>query len=66
MQRREFLAAAAAIPAATPIPIIDTHIHLFDPRRPQGIPWPPKDNAIMYKPALPDRYRALTKALGIT
>ena len=68
MQRREFLAAAAAIPAAaaTSIPIIDTHIHLFDPRRPQGIPWPPKDNAIMYKPALPDRYRALTKALGIT
>lgn len=67
MQRREFLAAAAVTPAAaaSPIPIIDTHIHLFDPRRPQGIPWPPKNNAIMYKPALPDRYRALTKALGI-
>jgi len=67
VQRREFLAAAAAAPAlaANPIPIIDTHIHLFDPRRPQGIPWPPKDNAIMYKPALPDRYRALTKSLGI-
>lgn len=67
MQRREFLAAAAAIPAAaaSPIPIIDTHIHLFDPRRPQGIPWPPKENTIIYKPALPDRYRALTKELGI-
>ncbi|MBI2689469.1 MAG: amidohydrolase family protein [Acidobacteria bacterium] len=68
MQRRDFLAAAAAsqvVPAAAPIPIIDTHIHLFDPRRPQGIPWPPKDNLIMYKPALPDRYRALTKSLGI-
>jgi predicted TIM-barrel fold metal-dependent hydrolase len=67
VQRRDFLAAAAAAPAiaASPIPIIDTHIHLFDPRRPQGIPWPPKDNAIMYKPALPDRYRALTKSLGI-
>lgn len=57
--------AAPAAAAAAPIPIIDTHIHLFDPRRPQGIPWPPKDNAIMYKPALPDRYRALTKSLGI-
>jgi len=67
VQRREFLAAAAAVPAAAApsIPIIDTHIHLFDPRRPQGIPWPPKDNAIIYKPALPDRYRALTKELGI-
>ena len=21
-------------------PIIDSHLHLFDPRRPQGIPWP--------------------------
>ena len=47
------------------IPIIDTHIHLFDPRRPQGVPWPEKTDAILYKPALPDRYRAVTKGLGI-
>jgi L-fuconolactonase len=63
VQRRDFLAAAAAAPlaaAATPIPVIDTHIHLFDPRRPQGVPWPPKD-APMYKPALPAGYRTLTK-----
>ncbi|MBM3769443.1 MAG: amidohydrolase [Acidobacteria bacterium] len=67
MNRRDFLAAstAAALPAAMPIPIIDTHIHLFDPRRPQGVPWPPKENTLIYKPALPDRYRALTKSLGI-
>ncbi|MFN0102862.1 MAG: amidohydrolase family protein [Bryobacteraceae bacterium] len=68
MQRRQFLTVAAAAPALAatkPIPIIDTHIHLFDPRRPQGVPWPPKDNAIIYKPALPDRYRALTKSLGV-
>lgn len=67
MQRRDFLAAAAAAPAAiaaNPIPIIDTHIHLFDPRRPQGVPWPPKDS-VMYKPTLPDRFRALTKSLGV-
>ena len=62
MQRRDFLAAAAAAPlaAAAPIPVIDTHIHLFDPRRPGGVPWPPKD-APMYKPALPAGYRTLTK-----
>jgi L-fuconolactonase len=48
-----------------PVPIIDTHIHLFDPSRPQGVPWPDKDDAILYRPALPDRYRRLTKALGI-
>jgi L-fuconolactonase len=63
VQRRDFLAAAAAAPlaaAAAPIPVIDTHIHLFDPRRPEGVPWPPKD-APMYKPALPAGYRTLTK-----
>src|SRR5579872_3116491 len=46
------------------IPIIDAHIHLFDPRRPQGIPWPPKDDAI-YQPALPDRYRRVTQGFNV-
>jgi L-fuconolactonase len=70
VHRRTFLAAAAAAPlAATPlaadIPVIDTHIHLFDPNRPQGIPWPDKDNAVLYQPALPLRYRQLAAPLGI-
>jgi L-fuconolactonase len=47
------------------VPIIDTHIHLFDPRRPQGVPWPPKDDKVLYQPALPHRYRAVTKGLGV-
>jgi predicted TIM-barrel fold metal-dependent hydrolase len=47
------------------LPIIDTHIHLFDPRRPQGVPWPRKDDKILYRPALPERYRQVTKGLGI-
>jgi predicted TIM-barrel fold metal-dependent hydrolase len=47
------------------IPIIDTHIHLFDPRRPQGVPWPDKNDKIMYQPALPDRFRRVTKGLGV-
>jgi predicted TIM-barrel fold metal-dependent hydrolase len=55
---------AAAVAQNAPIPIIDTHIHLFDPRRPQGVPWPPKD-AVMYRPALPSHYRALATPLGI-
>ncbi len=56
------MAAANAEPAA---PIIDTHIHLFDPRRAQGVPWPAKDNTVLYQPALPSRYRALAVPLGI-
>jgi L-fuconolactonase len=58
------VADAAAQPA--PIPIIDTHIHLFDPTRPQGVPWPEKNDAVLYHPALPERYRKIATPLGIT
>ncbi len=46
------------------IPVIDTHIHLFDVTRPQGVPWPAKDSPI-YKTALPDRYRKLATPHGV-
>lgn len=67
MTRRSLLASAAAasMPAwAADLPVIDTHIHLFDPGRPQGVPWPPKGSKI-YKAALPDRYRALVKPFNV-
>ena len=72
MNRRTFLSASAALTLTDPsaqaasIPIIDTHIHLFDPTRPQGVPWPSKTNAVLYKPALPARYRKIAVPLGIT
>jgi L-fuconolactonase len=53
MNRRTFLevaggAVAAELSAlAAAVPIIDTHIHLFDPRRPQGVPWPEKTDAVL-------------------
>lgn len=62
LSRRGLLAALA--PAA-PLPVIDTHIHLFDPTRPQGVPWPPKTNAKLYQPALPPRYRKLAEPHGV-
>ncbi len=71
VQRRSFLATAAGAAYAaaeaqsTAIPIIDTHIHLFDPARPQGVPWPSKENAVLYQPALPARYRKIAEPLGI-
>ncbi len=71
MNRRNFLSAAAGIALAdtgaqgSSIPIIDTHIHLYDPTRPQGVPWPPKDNPILYRTVLPDGYRKITKPLGV-
>jgi L-fuconolactonase len=56
--------AAAPAPAVDAIPVIDTHIHLFDPFRPEGAPWPSK-NAVMYKTSLPSRYRPIAEPLGI-
>jgi L-fuconolactonase len=72
VNRRTLLGGAAGIALsdasaqAVSIPIIDTHIHLFDPTRPQGVPWPNKDNKVLYQPALPDRYRKIATPLGIT
>lgn len=67
VNRREFLAAssAAALAFGANTPIIDTHIHLFDTTRAQGVPWPDKNDAALYKPAMPDRYRSLAVPLGI-
>ncbi|MBL8233165.1 MAG: amidohydrolase family protein [Bryobacterales bacterium] len=45
--------------------MIDTHIHLYDPSRPQGVPWPPKTNTLIYKSTLPSRLREVTKGLGV-
>ncbi len=71
MNRRTFLGVAGGAMAAemrapaAAIPIIDAHIHLFDPRRPQGVPWPDKSDKVLYRPALPDRYRKIAAPLGI-
>ena len=75
MNRRTFLGVAAGLTLAdagaqTPssIPVIDTHIHLFDTERPGGVPWPSQNNPahkVMYMPSLPSRYRKVVDGLGI-
>ena len=74
VNRREFLAGAAAVatvgaPALqaqqAPVPIIDTHIHLFDPTRPQGAPYSGPRGGGPPIPSLPPRYRKLAEPLGI-
>ena len=75
MNRRTFLGVAAGLTLAdasaqTPpsMPIIDTHIHLFDTSRPGGVPWPRADvpaHKVMYMPSLPSRYRKVVDGLGI-
>lgn len=65
MNRRQFLASAAVTQMPASLPVIDTHVHLFDTRRAQGVPWPPKSDAALYQPALPARYRAIAAPFGI-
>ena len=76
IDRRAFLAGVAATAAAgalkidaqerRPIPIIDTHIHLFDPNRPQGAPYTgPRAGGTPPIAALPSRYRRLAMPLGV-
>ncbi|MDD4871462.1 MAG: amidohydrolase family protein [Kiritimatiellae bacterium] len=71
--RRHFLQSAAALTASVyggcstanktgkvvPAKIIDTHVHFYDPSRPQGIPWPPKNDPLLYRTVLPKDYRVL-------
>ena len=57
--------AGGTVEARSAVPIIDTHIHLFDPTRTGGVPWPPKDDAVVYMPAVPTRYEQITRTLGV-
>jgi L-fuconolactonase len=51
--------------ASASTPILDTHIHLFDPTRPGGVPWPTPDDTALYKPALPGRYQTMSAKYGV-
>jgi L-fuconolactonase len=60
------LAARAAPRQPDAIPIIDTHIHLFDPNRPQGAPYfGPPNSPTSKTGAFPDIYQRQATRLGI-
>ena len=75
--RRPFLAGAGALALAAAssdahaqqahkIPIIDTHIHLFDPNRPQGAPYKgPRGSSSNTLGADPVRYAKLARPEGV-
>ena len=70
LSRRALLACAGAAAAGTlagaepaSFPIIDTHLHLYDPTRPQGAPFPKTPNP---PPFLPSDYSERAKPLGIS
>ena len=46
--------------------MIDTHIHLYDTGREKGVPWPPRDDTVLYKPHLPAEFKRVSKPSGLT
>lgn len=46
--------------------IIDTHTHFYDPTRPQGVPFPGKDDTFLYRPVLPAELKSIAAPLGVT
>lgn len=48
------------------IPVVDTHTHFYDPSRPQGVPWPGKNETALYRTVLPADYRQLSDPLGVS
>lgn len=59
-------AASAKSETPTPFDIVDCHTHFYDPTRPEGVPWPGKDDKVLYRTVLPDDYRKLGDPLGVT
>jgi L-fuconolactonase len=73
MQRRDFLitgisgmmAGSVSAQEKPKLEIIDTHTHFYDPTRPQGVPWPSKNDKVLYRRVLPVEYKRLTQPFGV-
>ena len=77
MNRRDFILSTAAAAAVSPelwsnptrpsdpVPAIDTHTHFYDPTRPQGVPWPPENNSLLYRPVYPEEFQRLTSPYNV-
>jgi L-fuconolactonase len=58
--------ASVAAEAKDEAEIVDTHVHFYDPTRPQGVPWPSKDDKLLYRRFLPEHFKKLTLPHKVT
>ncbi|MGE5195495.1 MAG: amidohydrolase family protein [Deltaproteobacteria bacterium] len=78
LNRREFLGASAGLAAGAllsagdstaknrdPTARVDCHTHFYDPSRPQGVPWPGKDDEVLYRTVLPRHFLEQAAPLGV-
>ncbi len=71
LSRRTFLSTSAGLIATSAFAadeplIIDTHTHFYDPTRKEGVPWPGKDDKVLYRKIMPDEFKKLVKPHGVT
>jgi predicted TIM-barrel fold metal-dependent hydrolase len=59
------MAVSSANAQRSSVPIIDTHVHLYDPNRPQGVPWPSQEQKSIYRTFLPADYRKIAEPYGV-
>lgn len=70
IHRREFVGTSLATLVfgqqnQKQLEILDTHTHFYDPTRPQGVPWPGKQDSSLYRKVLPEDYKKIARPLGV-
>ena len=48
-----------------PLQVIDTHIHLYDTNRSEGVDWPPVTDKVLYRPVLTEHFDEVADREGI-
>ena len=68
MKAKIFLTLVAAIMmgCSSPNRIIDTHIHLYDTSKPEGVPWPPPTDDVLFRPTVAQHFDAICEANGVS
>lgn len=56
--------AQQSSPADPGCPVVDTHTHFYDPSRPEGVPWPGKDDPVLYRTVLPAEFEQISRPHG--
>jgi L-fuconolactonase len=59
-----FLGHGARAADTAAAPLIDAHVHFYDPTRPEGVPWPATTDAVLYRQVLPEDWERLVAPFG--
>jgi predicted TIM-barrel fold metal-dependent hydrolase len=59
-------APGQSAPSAGSFAVIYTHTHFYDPTRAQGVPWPSREDKLLYRRVLPSDYLGLPVPRPVT